>query len=327
MSHGIMEIDRGYVEGSTWHNMPQYIVLNRPVTEQEAIEVLNFGTHKAQLYRRTIAGEYVPAEAWEIVRTREDIPLVAHVGKQFDEGDNLEILTDHVLPVMKEFPSLKIESVGTLWGGATVFVNLKVSEYYIKGDQSNIINRLMWYNPMGRGGYKTCAHSIRVVCNNTLRAAHSQGVSNGSFVVIRHSSGAMERVGRTMDDIARNFMELETQQQLLERLTKHPMNTERIKAFLDEFIPIPANLEDRAVTIRMDDRAEIMEQFHGDQALDIKIHTSGYAMLQAVTYVLDHEKATKRNDKASIIWDSLVGYRANSKDRALGILTSQLAAA
>jgi len=324
MSHGIMEIDSGYVWGDTWHGLPQYIVLDRPVKEEEAIKVLNFSCNKQQLYRKQRDGEFVPAEAWEIVRTNEDIPLVPHVGKQFNEGNNLNILTDHILPAMKEFPSLKIESVGTLWSGATVFVNLKVSDYYIKGDQSNIMNRLMWYNPMGKGGYKTCAHSIRVVCNNTLRAAHGEGKDNGSMVVIRHCQNAKERIGRAMDDIARNFMELETQQQLLERLTKHPMNSVRIKKFLDEFIPMPANLEDRAVTMRNNSRDEVMTQFNTDQALDVKIKASGYALLQAVTYVLDHGKATKCNDKASIVWDAMVGYRANSKDKALDILSKQM---
>lgn len=320
MSHEITEIDKGYVWGTTWHGMPQYITKDVPVTEEEAKEVLAFETHKAPLYRKTADGQFLPANAWEIVRTKEDITLVDHVGRQFDEGGNLGILTDYILPVMKEFPSLKIESVGTLWSGGTCFVNLKVAEHQIKGDKSQTVDRVMWYNPMGHGGYKTCAHSIRVVCNNTLRAAGVEGKNNGSLITIKHSSSADRRIGVAFKQIAQHFLELESQKELLLKLTGVPMNSERIKAFMEEFIPIPANAEDRAVTMRTNNRDEIMHQFESDQALDLQIHASGYAMLQAVTYVLDHEKSGKKNDVAAIVWDGIIGGRSDKKLNALNIL-------
>ena len=36
MGHGIKEYDKGYTKGTTWHNMPQYVQLERAVTLEEA---------------------------------------------------------------------------------------------------------------------------------------------------------------------------------------------------------------------------------------------------------------------------------------------------
>ena len=127
MSHGITEIDRGMVWGTTWHGLPQYLQLDHPVTYQEAMEILNFPMEKRQLYREDKHQGFEKANAWEIVRTDTGDALVPFVGSKFQVIGN-EKLLEHVNDtVLKEFPQLQIESVGTLWRGATTFVNLKES--------------------------------------------------------------------------------------------------------------------------------------------------------------------------------------------------------
>lgn len=42
MSHGIQEFDRGCVWGTTWHRIPSYVTQDKPVSIEQAREVLDF---------------------------------------------------------------------------------------------------------------------------------------------------------------------------------------------------------------------------------------------------------------------------------------------
>ena len=287
MSAGITEIDKGVVWGTTWHNLPQYKTKAVPVTLEEARKVLDFPIEKRQLSFGTADG-HVLVGAYALVRNGNHV-LVDSVGDQFECVNNVDMLDHIAKTVLKEFPQLKIESVGTLWAGATSFLNLKVDSFRVEGDKSETINRIMWYNPLGDGSYKTCAHNIRVVCNNTLRAAHVVGKANGTLRGICHTATGAARVTAEMDKLARHFLELESLTEQMQQLAKKPMTAAMIESFLSQLVPISPELEKSAVTQRQNKREAFMHQFESDQALADPVNHSAYGMLNAVTYVLDHQ--------------------------------------
>jgi hypothetical protein len=187
MSAGIMEFDVGKVSGvqSTWHKLPQYTCFpDRPITVAESVEVATYPIEKQQLYR----GNGIPVDAWSLVRTDKDVTLVPAVGERFTIVQNhhmVNFISEHLLAV---YPDLAIQSVGTLWNGATFFLNLSINEFQVKGDKSPTVTNLMYCNPLGKGSYVACAHSTRVVCANTARIAEAQGLANQSLKKFRHTA-------------------------------------------------------------------------------------------------------------------------------------------
>ena len=324
MSHGITEVDRGIVWGDTWHKLPQYLTLNRPVTYQEAFEVLNFPMEKRQLWRE-YSGDFQKANAWEIVRKDTGDALVDAVGSKFEVVGNEKLLEHVQNTVLKEFPQLQIESVGTLWRGATTFVNLKVDSFTIPGDNSQTLNRIMWFNPLGKGSYRTCAHNIRVVCANTLAAASK--VNKDSQTKIAHTKSGGAKVSAALDNLARHFLELEGLQKTLKQLATVPMQIDEPAAFLKRFLPIPGNLEKEDPiaaegTSQFKFRNQILNQFQQANNMSFQLAQSRYAMLQAVTYSYDHERLTPSKDRGMVAWDGIVGNRAQKKAEALELLST-----
>ncbi|MFA5377427.1 MAG: DUF932 domain-containing protein [Dehalococcoidia bacterium] len=322
MAAGITEIDRGVVWGTTWHNLPQYKTKKVPVTLEEARQVLDFPIEKRQLGFSILGGNNIKVNAYALVRSGTDHVLVDSVGERFIACNNVDMLNHIAKTVLKEFPQLKIESVGTLWAGATSFLNLKVDAFQVKGDKSETINRIMWYNPLGLGSYKTCAHNVRVVCDNTLRAAHVEGKANGTLRGIAHTATGAAKVQKELDNLARHFLELESLTQQMQQLAKKPMTSAMIESFLSQLVPIGPELEKSAVTQRQHKRETFMHQFESDQALAAPVNRSAYAMLNAVTYVLDHQDAKRGQDLGGITWDGLVGTRAGIKDQTLALLNA-----
>jgi phage/plasmid-like protein (TIGR03299 family) len=328
MSHGITEIDRGVVFGTTWHGLPQYVTKTSPVTYEEAHEVLNYPLALRPLLCLHLNGEREPVRAKCVVRSDNNQVLVPHVGERFSIVGNEKMLEHLNDTVLREYPQLQIESVGTLWGGATAFVCLKVDTFTVKGDTSPILNRIMWWNPLGQGGYKTCAHNIRVVCNNTLSAASREGVENGTRRSIAHTATGAQRVSAELEKLARHFLELESLKAKLQQLTTASMTPEDAHNFTKRYLPLPGNLEAEVNTeefnalapIKM--RKQILDQYQGPQHLLDGVQNSRYAMLQAVTYVVDHERITPTKDRGMLTWDSIIGRRSADKARALEILST-----
>jgi len=326
MSHGITEIDRGMVWGTTWHGLPQYLQLDRAVTYQEAMEVLNFPMEKRQLWRLFPSERRELAQAWEIVRTDTGDALVPFVGSKFQVIGN-EKLLEHVNDtVLKEFPQLQIESVGTLWRGATTFVNLKVNDIQIPGDDSQTLNRIMWWNPLGKGSYRTCAHNVRVVCANTLAAAAGSGQE--THTKIAHTKSGGVKIAAALDTLARHFLELEALGTTLKELATARMTEGEPEGFLKRYLPIPGTLEkDDPIaaegTSQFKARKLIMNRFcRYDNGMLSEVAGSRYGMLQAVTYEADHEKLTPAKDRGMVIWDGITGNRAARKAEALELLTT-----
>ena len=329
MSHGITEIDRGIVWGTTWHSLPQYLQVDRPVEYKEAFEVLNFPMEKRQLLRKMgkpFDANFKSTQAWEIVRSDTNDVLVPFVGRKFEVIGNEKLLEHVNNTILKEFPQLQIESVGTLWRGATTFVNLKVDSFNIPGDDSQILNRIMWWNPLGKGSYRTCAHNIRVVCANTLAAASK--VDNDSQTRIAHTKSGATKVSAALDNLARHFLELEALGKTLKQLATIKMSEDESQVFLKRFLPIPGTLEkDDPVaaerTSQFKSRQLIYNRFcRWDNGLLPEVAQTRYGMLQAVTYELDHEKLTPAKDRGIVIWDGITGSRANRKAKALELLTT-----
>jgi hypothetical protein len=244
------------------------------------------------------------------------------VGNQFVVLDNLFILNFVHEHLLAKFDGLEIESVGTLFNGATSFINLKLAEFQIKGDQSPTLSRLMYYNPLGMGAYKAGAHSIRIVCNNTLRAASGEAAANKTLAKFRHTRTAGERINGHLEELASVQLGLKEQVDTLDLLASKPVTETMVKTYMEKLFPTQDNgkpKEGRSLSLAVNKQEEVLAVFEKGEAMTRETATSAYGLLQATTYYYDHN-TIRNGDTASRMWDGMVGDRAKKKDTAFKML-------
>lgn len=322
MSHKIEEHDRGVVWGTTWHHLTQYKEQDKPVSKEQAREVLDYPLEKVQLYRKDkFSGTWDKAVEGAFCIIRPDINqvMVPMVGNRFEVVPNTDLLDFVEKTLLEDNPALEIESVGTLRSGATSFVNIKIMDWHIPGDASQNVSRLMYYNPLGEGCYRVLAHNIRVVCNNTLQLATQEGRSNKTLTNIRHTFSAGQKIRDKLINLAEINHGFVNWIEVMERWSKDSVNNAKLKEFLDKYLPLPEE-KGRSYSIVENKRTRIASKFDiGDAALT-NARYSKYGLLQAVTFTLDHLEPGSKKDQADVAWDGIVGNRADQKNTALTLI-------
>lgn len=323
--HAIMEFDQGVIMGSTWHGLPQYATQDTPVTLEQAARVLSYPVVKHPLYR-VVAGGQDKIRGFALGRgDHPEVVLCDYVGPAYEVHDNVELLNLIHTITLKMFPKLCIESVGTLFNGRTAFVNLLADRFAIKGDQSETLNRLVWWNPLGEGSYGICPHSIRVVCNNTLQAARRQGENAGGLRRVLHRGdvlGAFEEASR---EVGGMLVALGHHQECLTHLTSHQLNPQEVRGLQGRLFPILPEQTEREAANAAASRQVLDNLFEGAATaeLDLGIRHTAYGFLQAVTYMVDNPgQINPKSDLTARRWDGLLGVGAEFKQRALNLLVA-----
>jgi len=320
MSHGIQEFDRGCVWGTTWHRIPSYVTQDKPVSIEQAREVLDFPVSKRPLFFTDADDNVHEVDAWALVRDDHNTCIVPSVGSRFEVVPNVDVLNVVQREVLDPNPNLDIESVGTLFNGATSFVNLKLKEFQVKGDESQTLSRLMYYNPLGLGCYRVGAHNVRIVCNNTLKMATDEAVVNGSLTRYPHVRSSRANIAQRLVDLAAVMSGVEENVELMNHLASQPVVAETLRLFLDTWLPMSLDTPESASSHLEKMRMATTDEFAASDYMDPATGHSKYGLLQAATYVVDHMPATKVTDDGAMAWDCLVGGRMERKVQALNIL-------
>jgi len=325
-----MEHDLGYAQGqSTWHGLPQYRVIpDRPITFDEAMEIARYPLVKSPLFREVEPQKFeVIPDQFCIIRYDKNVVLVPAVGDKFVVTDNSFMLNRINEGLLYQYPDLKIESVGTLFNGATFFLNLRVGEFRVEGDKSPTITNLMYANPLGKGSYVCCAHNTRIVCNNTERVAEAQGVANSSLKRFRHTRAAVGKISEHLLELAELKLCLERRKEALDWMAGQTITDSDIDAFLDEIMPLPEE-DGRAKTIAENNRVQFLQIMHGREHRETMINPmTKYGLYTSFTDWVDHVKTSRNSDYAAIVYDGLMGDRAASKERVFQSLIKKNAVA
>lgn len=307
--HGIQKSDRGYVWGTTWHCLENYITQDEPVSNEQTRTVLNYNLEKRRLYR--LDGS--PTDVFEIIRTDTNDVLVNSCTETYTIANNLHLFNYIEEFVLSQDPNVKIESVGTLFSGAIAFVNLLLGKYHIKGDESETMNRLMYYNPLGRGSYRACSHNIRVVCWNTLNASEAQGIANKSLIKVPHTKNSVQKLSQAIADLMGIKVAFDNFELQLQELTRKPFTQDTIETTIKNAMFKQEISKNRVKKIR--ERVEGVIESTKDEYTG-NTRDSRYVLLQSFTNMLDHT-VSKKSDLAYAHWDGLVGIRSNAKSRIL----------
>ena len=313
--------DRGIstLEGSFFNtdNQPHDIITN-----DEATEVFNFVVSKEQSFRGN--GSAIPGQYHLVRRDNpgdEGIVIGAHgVGSQFDvEVQPSEVMQFFLNNIMPEVPDLKIETVASIKGGALTFANFHYGDSYsLKHDASPQYTNFLFVNPLTTGKLQILSHAVRVVCCNTLAQASKTG--NGFH--ISHTQKAKFYVNMALDALKHQLVEASKLKEIIVKLDDIPCMTGNIDRILDAVYPVKktAKADDALTGQARRARDEAKARFETDESFTEK---TAWAFLNAMTFPLEHAKATDKRTPISIASDNLFGNRATKKSQMLAAVMNE----
>ena len=322
--HGIQENDTGTIFGTSWHNHPQFIHQNTPVTREQVNTVFGFNIVKKPVYMVNAAGENVKIDGNNVL-IREDTGhvLVPSVGDRFVAESNLKFADIVFEGVLKAFPGLIVEGCMTLWNNQTAILQLKGQEFQVIGDQSPSFSRLCFVNPLGKGSYSAMAHNERVVCNNTLRIATAEGAANRTLKRFSHTASAFTKINSYMEEIAETQLLMQRHIEELNILSATNVTAEEVQDFMKFMYPKSEAMSDIQITRADEAKTRLLNVFESDQGLVAANSKSRYALLNALTFQIDHDTSNigkRGRDQAANQWDCWCGLNMDKKDQAFNYL-------
>jgi hypothetical protein len=181
----------------------------------------------------------------------------------------------------------------------------------------------MYASIFGAKANTSCVHNIRIVCNNTLRAAEAQGAANDTLRKFGHYKNIHEKFEQHIIEMGSVYAGIKEHQEKLEYLADQPMNSNDVKNFMENFIPIDIKnptLGDRKLNSLFEKRTLISRIFDNAPDLQGPIKHTRYSMLQAVTNFVDH-RVKKRDNNDVVNWyDNTTGIGDKEKQMAYNLL-------
>lgn len=316
MAHGIdSSYDFGFFYGKPlWHKHPNFQVIDVPVSGDQVREVFNWEIEKRQNFYLDNDNVYQKNNSFTLVRKDTGHVLADSVGSKFEAESNLKLWDIVENGLLKAFPDLTVEGVATLFSNRTAFIQLKGKEFQVKGDKSPTVNRMVVVNPISFGAYKALVHNERIVCANTLRVAEAEGKANKTLKKFSHLKGAFSKINFQMEDLAEQQLMLERHIESLNMLATVHVNSTDVNNFLKAVFPQSVDMSEVAIKHNLEKRQTILDQFNKDQDLEESARYSQYGLLNALTYVVDHEQL--RKDIIKTQYDNIAGSRMDFKAAA-----------
>lgn len=331
MAHAIFANDKlaiGYTEaqGRAWHGMGEHF--DGPVPLEFAEAILDYQVHKAQAFTLDASGNPVPAEGrFFLMCDKGEILSPATVTSQYEIIQNGTFLDMVNRGILTQYET-EIETCGTLFNRARAFVNVVVMEHTVKGDISPTRTRLLFSNGFDNTSYMACANQIRVVCNNTFRAASAQGQANGTLRKFKHTPNALAKVEDYAVELAGVVDAIKTHNETLDYLASLPMTVAEVNTTLNDLFGLTPERVEKATAgnghakLVVAKKNEVISLFEGKDDLQGGIARTRYALLNAVTDWSDHTRKLRTGDDAGArLWDGVWGQGDDLKQRAFGLLS------
>lgn len=251
--------------------------------------------------------------------TRDDTNhVLGVVGPDYQVVQNYELA---YLCERLQGSDVKIETAGSLDGGRRVFIQMRGNAFDVGPKRDTNIPMTLFTNGHdGQWPLSSLPTSIRVICQNTLNMALSQGKRNNMIISLKHVGNMQDRL-ESMIDAIENWKDRTNQfQERAEILARKEVNTEFVQNFWtqiysDMFGEIHENPMNDAQN--EDNKSAKSTMTKWANTFDSEVKLSGanlWTAMNAVTYWLDHQqiyRGTKKNENRFV--DTLFGDGAREK--------------
>lgn len=203
MAHMLEEVNgqasMAYVGETPWHGLGKHI-------EDEAIMFddrlfikeagLDWEAEKRQLSRK-VGEEWVPANAWEVVRQGDGKVLADMVGARYTILQNRDAFA-WFRPFL-EAKEAALHTAGALFEGSRIWILAKLNRDPMEIAAGDIVEKyvLLSHSHDGSLAVRCGFTPIRVVCWNTLSMAHSKEASK--LIRLKHSKNVHQNLENLRD--------------------------------------------------------------------------------------------------------------------------------
>lgn len=314
-----------YTGETPWHGLGTKV--DHVMTALEAIKAggLDWEVEKVPLSIEENGGYKIAPKIYA-TRRKDSRAILGYVGEQYEILQNRAAFSFFDAVVGEK--AAIYHTVGALGSGERLWLLAKLPQSVrVIGDDIVDLFLLLSNSHDGSQAVSVRFTSIRVVCQNTLAAAISEG-KRAQYV--RHTSN----IGLRVSDVQKGLGIVNTQAQLFEQaaklLVKTPLTADKFGTFLERTGLKPNNPEDlaklspRSKSI-IDEVSDLFDRAPGNDLQGVK--GSAWAALNAVTYYADYRRATRgasqdeRSDNriASLLWGSGAELKAKAFEAALSL--------
>ena len=207
------------------------------------------------------------------------------------------------------------ESVGALKGGSVLFITARVGELDILSSGDKIRTYLAFLNSFdGSLAAQVYLTGTRIVCMNTLQ--YSLSDKRSGSVKYKHTRGVHEKLNQAQSLMAGVLATEQDLQTKLETLAKRKIQTRQsYESILDKLFPGDSgktkSIKSQVTALYADNDHNAFPDWAG----------TPYALYNAVTNYVDHDRATRGEDKERSRYESAVlGSGAVLKQKALNTI-------
>lgn len=294
--------------------------LKKSITDADALSVFDYILNKCPCY--DAEGREIPelyhVERFDAGAERGEILPLGGFGDQYTILQNSDLYNMISRDILPELPGAKVETVGTLEGGATGIVQISCgADFKIKGDESKQESRLYFNNPVGGGSLVMGFCLTRCVCENTIAAARKEVITaarTGTGHTIRHSSRIDVYAKMAIAQIAEQAKATKAMQERIKALAAKKVNAAQIKKALAEIYPATPEMADEspaAYTNAIAKREAVIAQWESGETAQTFTADNAWKLVNSFTFpIFNPAKIAKGSDLSGVRYDAMFGDRA-----------------
>ena len=313
MAHEIAKTVNGkdaiaYVGETPWHGLGQQLTPNSPLETWATEAGLDFTLATTPIFYKSSPDNVYAMDKFvgkNVILRQDTCDALGIVSNRYKIVQPIEVL-EFFRNIIGS--SAQLETAGVLRGGAHYWALAKMEgEFNLAGDR---VNQYLLLASSADGSLATQARltTVRVVCNNTMQIAQS----NGQAVKVRHSSiFDPSDVKMKLGEINQNFKAFQTTAETLARIKLSSQQASKL------FVSILGGSEDKPSR----QAARALQLFEGGGiGSDMEsAKGTGWGALNAVTQLVDWENARTSDARIRSAW---FGYGANLKQQTLDALAT-----
>lgn len=294
MGHCIEDDDTLATYGKSWHGLGT--VLDAPPQTWE--EMLRVSGLDWEVELHPVLADIAGTGPVAIPDTQAVVRMTDHkglgvVGTKYKPIQNRE--SGQFLDELPTVGAMEYHTAGSLRGGRDIWVLGKLTGQEIEvlpGDltESFILAR---NTHDGTGSFRVFATTVRVVCNNTLRLALTQGAGTG--LAIRHLGNIRDHLKEAQRVLGFATKEVEQYRELCDYLKTLKFSAKKTEKFVHDLLPGTKSKDESGKEVEKISgkvkvqREKILELVESGEGTDIKgVRGTGYGILQAVTEYSSH---------------------------------------
>ena len=218
---------------------------------------------------------------------------------------------------MPKVPQMKLEMAGTIHGGGTGLIAARFGDTFaVKGDKSENELRFFFNNPCnGTGSCVMGFTYVRVICQNTLRAATKEAGADGWK--FKHSSSAPEIAMNAVQVIGQQAIAAIEMKNRCSRLASIGVDSSFMREALDAVYPLPNAPTDSIIYKHIANlRDKVVEEFEAGETAQSFTNDSAWKLLNSFTFpIFNPTKLKKTTDKAQVAYSGWNGHVADKVER------------